>query len=210
MILQAGIPEAMLVMREDVQDHKAFSAAGVGPAIGTGKEAAAFLKNIVSGYHMPLVLDADALTILSTHTKLFEQIPKGTIFTPHPKEFDRLFGDHEDDKARRKTATGIAEEAKIIIVLKGHRTFITDGKHSYLNSTGNSGLAKGGSGDALTGIITSFLAQGYEPLNAAILGVYIHGMAADIALKDQSHESMLITDVIDCMGKAFKKISIKH
>ena len=199
----------MLSMREEERGHKLYSAAGAGPAMGTGKEAAAFLKTIITGYHIPLVLDADALTILSTHTKLFEQVPAGTILTPHPKEFDRLFGDHEDDKARRKKSTEVAEEANIIIVLKGHRTFITNGRHSYLNTTGNSGLAKGGSGDALTGIITSFLAQGYAPLNAAVLAVYIHGLAADIALKDQSQESMLITDIIACIGKAFKRIGIK-
>jgi NAD(P)H-hydrate epimerase len=91
-------------------------------------------------------------------------------------------------------------------VLKGNKTLITDGKQSFENTTGNSGLAKGGSGDALTGIITAFLAQGYEPIDAAVLAVYIHGLAADITLETQSEESMLITDVIENLGKAFKNI----
>ena len=94
----------------------------------------------------------------------------------------------------------------VIIVLKGNETILTNGTETYYNTTGNSGLAKGGSGDALTGIITSFLAQGYTPFNAAILGVYLHGLAADITLQTQSEESLLISDVIDNLGKGFKKI----
>jgi len=134
------------------------------------------------------------------------KLPVKSILTPHPKEFDRLFGNHTSEEERRKTAITKANELNTIIVLKGHQTFITDGNASFQNTTGNSGLAKGGSGDALTGIITAFLAQGYEPLNAAILGVYLHGLAADITLETQSPESMLITDVIENLGKAFYKI----
>ncbi|MEO8759963.1 MAG: ADP/ATP-dependent (S)-NAD(P)H-hydrate dehydratase, partial [Bacteroidia bacterium] len=105
-----------------------------------------------------------------------------------------------------ETAIKKAKEYGVVIVLKGHKTLVTFAGKSYINTTGNAGLAKGGSGDALTGIITSFLAQGYEPFNAAKQGVYIHGLAADIALKHQSMESMLITDVIECLGKAFEHL----
>lgn len=94
----------------------------------------------------------------------------------------------------------------VILVLKGNETIVTNRTETYYNTTGNSGLAKGGSGDALTGIITSFLAQGYTPFNAAILGVYLHGTAADITTQSQSEESMLISDIIDNLGKGFKKI----
>lgn len=99
-----------------------------------------------------------------------------------------------------------AAELNCIIVLKGSKTFITDGDKTFQNTTGNSGLAKGGSGDALTGIVTALIAQKYEPINAALLGVYLHGLAADIALENQSVESLLITDVIDNLGRAFQKI----
>ena len=208
-ILQAAVPEAMLSMRDEAHDIKHFSAAGVGPAIGTEAAAAATLKKIFSEYKIPLLLDADALTVLSMDKTLLKNIPAGAVLTPHPKEFDRLFGDHSNDKERRITAAGMAEEKNIIIILKGFRTLITNGKKSFINKTGNAGLAKGGSGDALTGIITALLAQGYAPFDAACVGVYIHGLAADIALKEQSPESMLITDVIECLGKAFKKISRK-
>ena len=209
MILQIRIPEAMLMMREETDyDFSGFSALAVGPAFGTEKESFNILTKIITVCKIPFLLDADALNILSVNKDFFDQIPAGTILTPHPKEFDRLFGAHKNEEERRNTAIKYAKEKNIVIVLKGHHTLITSGKNSFLNTTGNSGLAKGGSGDALTGIITSFLAQGYESFNAAKLGVYIHGLAANIALKKQSPESMLITDVIECLGAAFKKISV--
>jgi len=127
------------------------------------------------------------------------------VLTPHPKEFDRLFGEHHSESERRITAIQKAKELNGIIVLKGHKTFITNGIQNFENTTGNSGLAKGGSGDALTGMITSFLAQGYTTFEAAKLGVFLHGLAADITLQTQSEESMLITDVIENIGLAFKQ-----
>ena len=206
-VLQIAIPEAMLAMRQTFDyDINKFSAIGMGPAIGTDEYAVEIFTKIISACTIPLLIDADALNILSTEKKLFDQIPAGTILTPHPKEFDRLFGLHKNEDERRTTAINIAEEKDIIIVLKGHKTLITSGGKSFINTTGNAGLAKGGSGDALTGIITSFMAQGYERFTAAQLGVYIHGLAADIALNRQSSESMLITDVIESMGEAFKTL----
>jgi NAD(P)H-hydrate epimerase len=152
------------------------------------------------------LLDADALNMLATDKKLFAKIPPQTIITPHPKEFDRLFGVHVNHQERILTAVNQAKLLDIIIVLKGAKTIITYNGIVYLNTTGNSGLAKGGSGDALTGIIAAFLAQGYEPFKAAQLGVFMHGLAADLSLKKQSVESLLISDVIENMGKAFKNI----
>jgi NAD(P)H-hydrate epimerase len=134
-------------------------------------------------------------------------IPVASIFTPHPKEFDRLFGEHKDQDERKKTAFTKAKESRIIIVLKGHETFITNGKESFINTTGNAGLAKGGSGDALTGMFTAFLAQHYDPFTAAKLGVYLHGLAADIAVGKQSEESLLISDVIEALGEGFRRIT---
>ncbi len=150
-----------------------------------------------------MVLDADALNIISTDKKLFKLIPAQTILTPHLKEFDRLFGIHSSMIERIKTATLISKKSKIIIVLKGYRTVITYNGVVFENSTGNAGLAKAGSGDALTGIITAMLAQGYSPINSAKASVYLHGLAADICLQNQTMESMIITDVINCLGKAF-------
>jgi NAD(P)H-hydrate epimerase len=200
------IPEAMIEFREEKTNWDTYTVFAVGPGFGIDKSAERKIELLVDNVKTPCVFDADALTIFSKNQQLLNKLPKKSILTPHSKEFDRVFGDHSSEDERRQTAIKKAKELKIILVLKGHKTFITDGVHNYENTTGNSGLAKGGSGDALTGIITALLAQEYESLNAAILGVYIHGLAADITLETQSVESMLITDVIKNLGKAFHKI----
>jgi NAD(P)H-hydrate epimerase len=201
-----AIPEAMLVFREDKTDLEKYTAIAIGPGIGTNKAALQKVILLTQLFKRPIVFDADALTILASNQLLLHKLPFKSILTPHVKEFDRLFGNQTSESERRQLAISKAIEFKCIIVLKEHRTFITDGVSSFENTTGNSGLAKGGSGDALTGVITAFLAQGYEPINAALLGVYLHGLAADITLKNQSPESMLITDVIENLGQAFYQI----
>ena len=201
-----SIPEAMIKFREEKTNWDSYTVYSIGPGFGIDKLAERKLELLVNNVKSPTVFDADALTIFSKNQQLLIQLPKKSILTPHSKEFDRVFGNHNSESERRQTATLKAKEFNVIILLKGHETFITDGVHNFENTTGNSGLAKGGSGDALTGIITAFLAQGYEPIDAAVLAVYIHGLAADITLETQSEESMLITDVIENLGKAFKNI----
>jgi hydroxyethylthiazole kinase-like uncharacterized protein yjeF len=200
----ASLPEAMTAFRKEEKDWGDYNSFAIGPGIGTDKKAGDLLKSLITNINSPIVFDADALNILAKNQGHLFMLPQHSILTPHPKEFDRLFGNHDSDAKRRKTAIAKATELKLIIVLKSHKTFITDGEKTFENTTGNSGLAKGGSGDALTGIITAFLAQGYEPINAAKLGVFLHGLSADITLETQSPESMLITDVIDNLGKAFR------
>ncbi|NHN25587.1 NAD(P)H-hydrate dehydratase [Flavobacterium jejuense] len=199
------LPEAMIHFREAITDFSVYNVVGIGPGLEQNESAqkevyASLLKA------KALVMDADALNILAINQDWFSQLPVNTILTPHPKEFDRLFGIHHSEEERRNTAAEKAKQYNCVLVLKGHQTFITNGTDSFENTTGNSGLAKGGSGDALTGIIVSFLAQNYSPIQATILGVYLHGLAADITLNSQSNESMLITDVIENIGLAFKKI----
>ena len=207
LILQVTIPEAMLVFREKIEtDLSHYSTIGIGPGIGNNKKSFQLVQEILVNFKKPILLDADALNCLALNKYPLDEIPKETVLTPHPKEFDRLFGKHKTIEDRINTAIAISKKYELIIVLKGHKTIITDGIQIFQNSTGNAGLAKGGSGDCLTGIITSFLAQGYAPIDAAKISVYLHGFAADIAVKSQSMESMLITDVIDCMGKAFKAV----
>ena len=206
-ILQVAVPEAMLIIRKTDSVFCAnFSAIGIGPALGVGKKEASLLCYLLTNFKKPLLLDADALNIIAANKKLFAKIPAGTILTPHPKEFDRLFGIHTSTADRVKTAIQKSQEYDVVIVLKGYETLITYKGESFINTTGNAGLAKAGSGDALTGIITALLAQGYDAFNAAKLGVFVHGQSADFALHNQSVESMLITDVIECLGKAFKFI----
>lgn len=209
-VLHAAIPEAMLNLEDNFSiDYNAYSAIGIGPGMDTHVSSLALVSNVLKQNTKSIVMDADALNLLAENKKLWKLLRPGTIMTPHPKEFDRLFGAHEDENHRLQTATQIAKEQQIIIVLKGHQTHIVDDTTIYQNANGNAGLAKGGSGDALTGMITAFLAQAYTPINAAILGVYLHGLAADITLKTQSMESMLITDVIENMGSAFATLGSK-
>jgi hydroxyethylthiazole kinase-like uncharacterized protein yjeF len=206
-ILQTTIQEAMLILEEDAHiDYNFFDAIGIGPGIGIGTESKEVLSEILKICTVPLLLDADALNILSKNTDLINKIPPKTILKPHSKEFDWLFGIHTNTDERIETALRKAKEHNVIIILKGHKTFITNGIDGFLNTTGNAGLAKAGSGDALSGIITSFLAQNYEAFTAAKIGVFIHGLAADIAVEKQSMESLLITDVIESLGQAFRQI----
>jgi NAD(P)H-hydrate epimerase len=157
---------------------------------------------------MPLVLDADALNIIGGSRKLLQHIPPGSILTPHPKEFERLFGPSENEFARIELAKAKAAELNVVIVLKGHHSFIAsyEGQH-YFNTTGNAGMATAGSGDVLTGILTGLLAQGYSPASAAVLGVYLHGLAGDIAAEEKSMEAMIAGDIIDRLGRVFQLIS---
>ena len=206
MIIQTAVPEAMAVMRGDELDFNAISAIGAGPGLGISQVSKKILKKIIHDFRKPLVLDADALNMIAGEITLLKKLSKETILTPHPKEFDRLFGAHQNENERIEKAIKMAVKYNLVIVLKSDKTVIVNKEEAVVNTTGNAGLAKGGSGDALTGIITAFLAQGYVPITAAKIGVYIHGLAADTTLKNQSLESMLITDVIEHLGEAFKKI----
>ncbi|MEP6712967.1 MAG: NAD(P)H-hydrate dehydratase [Ferruginibacter sp.] len=202
-ILQTAIPEAMLLMRNDAVEWNKFSGAGIGPALGTSLKSLSVLKTVLEKYKKPLLLDADALTLLAGHKNLWPGIPAGSILTPHPAEFDRMFGESANHNDRMKKATELSQKKPWVIVLKNYQTLIAAAGVECINTTGNAGLAKGGSGDILSGMITALLAQGYASLDAAKIGVYLHGVAADIAIKNQSMESLLATDVIECIGKAF-------
>lgn len=205
-IIQTSLPEAMLMMREQGGDLNKFSAIGIGPALGLGIESMQLIENIFDMYDKPVLLDADALTLLSEHKSYWPVIPPGSVVTPHPAEFDRMFGESGSHEERMDKALQLSVQYPWVIVLKNNSTFIAVNGESFTNSTGNAGLAKGGSGDVLSGMIVALLAQGYDPAIAAQIGVYLHGLSADIALKEQSMESLLATDVIECIGRAFRKV----
>jgi len=214
-ILQAAVPEAMVssdansyLLTKIEEDLSRFNAAGVGPGIATAAETKILLKELLKQFNQPIVLDADALNILAAENELMRMLPANSILTPHPKEFERLFGKTENDLARFQLAKQKAKDLNALIVLKGHHTLIaTPGGKLYFNNTGNAGMAKGGSGDVLTGILTSLLAQNYDSVEAALFGVYVHGLAGDIAAKKFSREAMIATDIIECLGEAFKLVS---
>jgi NAD(P)H-hydrate epimerase len=202
-------PEVMTVQGDELvkKNLVRYSAIGIGPGLGTDDIAHHIVSMVIDHRTAPSVFDADALNILSIQRDWLSQVPPGSILTPHPKEFDRLFGEHRDDFARIGTALSQSAALQCVIVLKGHHTLVAADGEGHFNTTGNPGLAKGGSGDVLTGIITGLLGQGYEPRSAAVLGVYIHGLASDIAVQDQSYESLIASDLNMCLGKAFKMLS---
>jgi len=214
-IMQAAVPEAMLlsdfnssIITKIEEDLSKFSCIGIGPGIGTATETRIVLQELFETHTKPVVLDADALNLIASDKRLLQKIPKNSILTPHPKEFERLFGESKNDFERLKLAGQKAKELDVIIVLKGHHTCIaTPGGKLYFNNTGNAGMAKGGSGDVLTGIITALVGQYKESIKSAILGVHLHGLAGDIAARKYSMEAMIAGDIVESLGEAFLSIT---
>lgn len=215
-VLAFRLPEAMTSIDEhdsfitSCGDLNVYRAIGFGPGTGTAEETQHVLRSVIQQFRGNLVIDADGLNILSENKTWLDFLPQDTILTPHPKEFERLAGSFEDDFDRLTKARNFAVRYKCILVLKDTYTHICmpDGSVVF-NSTGNPGLAKGGSGDGLTGIVLGLLARGYNPPKAALIGTYIHGLAADICTEEMSLESILITDVIRKLPIAFKKIEFQ-
>lgn len=216
LIVQTALPEAIFKANSNpafiatlTHQVNQYSCVAIGPGIGTQHASEQALESLCKQITKPAVFDADALNIIANNPSLLQKIPVLSILTPHPKEFDRLFGPSQYSIQRVQLATQAAQKHGLIIVLKGAHTLIAlpDGQCVF-NSTGNPGMATAGSGDVLTGIIAGLLSQGYEAHKAAILGAYIHGLAADIALKDESVESLIASDIIKHLGKAFKQLSM--
>lgn len=181
---------------------------GIGPGLGKASLTKRAFFSILQEAKMPMVLDADALNLLAANKEeYFSQIPEGSVLTPHPGEFERLFGPTGNSMERVGLGLKQAKEHNLIIILKGHYSAILlpDGNCFY-NSTGNSGLAKGGSGDVLTGVITGLMAQGYSAKDAALFGVWLHGKAADLASEEKSMEAMTAKDISDFFGSAFTSL----
>lgn len=210
-ILQISLPEAMVISSGEINFAKELIfgenkyTIGCGPGLGQEASTATALRNLLNTQQKPLVLDADALNIISKDKTLWNIIPKNSILTPHPKEFERLVGLSNNGQEMYDKQLEFAIRYQVTIVLKGAFTRVcTPNGDVYINSTGNSGMATAGSGDVLTGMITGLLAQQYLPHEAAVFGVYLHGLAGDLALGNQSKESLIATDIIDYIGTAYK------
>ena len=221
-IIQTAVPESLLSVDEsdilftEHPDTGKFTAFAIGPGINRKSNSKKGLLALLDSITKPVVIDADALNLLSGIENWMELIPANSVLTPHPKEFERLFGTFPVSYERMEAQIGFSKKLKSVIVLKGANTCITTPEGQvYFNSTGNPGMAKGGSGDVLTGIILGLLAQGYSCEDAAVIGVFVHGLAGDLAADKNGQTGMIPSDITDNIGRAFyvleleKKKSIK-
>jgi len=177
----------------------------IGPGISTCRETAEFVRIIVGRTEKPLIIDADAIKIIAGSKSLLRKSRARIILTPHPGEMSYLTGISVRDiqKKREETAKSFAAEYGVVIILKGHHTVVTDGKHTRVNLTGNPGMATAGAGDVLAGIVGSFVAQGYGAFESAGYGTYIHGLAGDVAAREVGETSLIATDIIEKLPRAF-------
>jgi hydroxyethylthiazole kinase-like uncharacterized protein yjeF len=206
-VAQISVLEAMVSVDRDLKsvtqlpDTGIYSAIGIGPGLGKEPLTARMLETLLNTTKAPLVIDADALNLISENEALVRKLPPNTILTPHPKEFERLAGKSENEYQRLTLARNYAKQYQVIICLKGANTaVILPTGEVHFNETGNPGMSTGGTGDVLTGILVALLAQGYTPANAAILGVYQHGLAGDRAAAQRGEVALIASDVIDCLG----------
>ena len=210
-IIQISVPEVMVEVDNDsALEYYNFktkaTVIGIGPGMGTLEKTASGFELFIKENKLPLVVDADAINLLSKNKQLLKYLPKNTILTPHPKELERLIGTWENDYEKLEKISKLSNDYNLIIVLKGAHTVVIKDTLKYFNSTGNPALATGGSGDVLTGIITGLIAQGYTPLNAAILGVYLHGKTADIAIQNTGYETFTASTILDYLPNAILDI----
>lgn len=212
-LLQITVPEA--IVQTDIHERyfaepvelRRYNALAIGPGLGQEEDTALAMMEQIQGCHLPVVLDADAINILSTHRNWLSRLPKQCILTPHLGELERLTGKCMDSYERITKVKELASYLQSYILIKGAWTaIVTPEGHCHFNPTGNPGMATAGSGDVLTGILLALLAQGYSPEESCKLGVYIHGLAGDIAAKSLSEISMTAGDIIEALPSAWKKI----
>jgi NAD(P)H-hydrate epimerase len=215
-IMQVAVPESLLSIDESdilFTEHPAldkYSAIAIGPGLNQKPNTRKALVGLLQDIKVPSIIDADGLNLLSIIDDWQNILPENCILTPHPKEYERLFGKFNDSFARLKAQMEFSQTKKCVVILKGAHTCVTssDGK-AWFNTTGNPGMATGGSGDVLTGIILGLLAQGYSTFKAGLLGVYIHGLAGDTAAENSSEHSLVASSIIDSIGKTFRILEEK-
>jgi NAD(P)H-hydrate epimerase len=212
-IMQITNPEVMISV-DDSDEHfsylpdiSKYNAIAAGPGLGTNEDTARALKLIIQNTTVPLIFDADALNILSENKTWLSFLPSGSILTPHPKEFERLAGKWSDDFEKLKMQKDFAFKHQCYLLLKGaYSSLATPEGKIFFNSTGNPGMATAGSGDVLTGMLLGLMAQGYTSLEAGLTGMYLHGLAGDIASKSYSQQAMVAGDIIKNIGNAYKRM----
>jgi len=208
-ILQTAFPEAM-VITDKAEKELTHIELGLEPdticfGMGAGKSEATVnaFKALLKNTKKPMLIDADGLNIISENKDFLNLLPENSVLTPHPKELERLIGEWEDDFEKIEKVEDFTKEYKVTLVLKGAHTFVFNDGNIYINNSGNPGMATAGSGDVLSGIIAGLMSQKYEPLVAAILGVYVHGLAGDICADKMGYEALLSGDLCEHLGQAF-------
>lgn len=216
-IMQISVPEAIIQIDIDDEiitsaiDTSNYQAIGIGPGLGMRRHTAAAVRSYIVQQNCPMVIDADALNILAENHDWLDDLPADSILTPHPRELERLTGHSANSFERMNRARQLAIDHHIFVVVKGHYSQICTPTGDVLfNPTGNPGMATAGSGDVLTGIITSLLAQSYLPAEAVQLGVYLHGLAGDLAAEELGEESLIASDIISYLPKAFGKLKVER
>lgn len=214
-ILQTAIPEAMVITdkEEEFISDIVFdfqpSAIGIGMGIGKNKATVEALKKLFQKNDIPFVIDADALNNISENKQLLKLLPKNAILTPHPGELKRLIGEWKNDYEKIEKVKKFSQKHEVVVVIKGAYTTTVYGDKMYINTSGNPGMATAGSGDALSGVITGLLSQGYDPLLASVFGVYMHGLAGDIASEQMGYEAIMAGDIIDNLAEAYLDLFAK-
>ena len=215
-IVQTSVPEAMTEIDiNDVRfscatDTDDYQAVGIGPGLGKAGDTEAALLEQIESCQTPMVVDADALNLLGEHRSYIGRLPKGSILTPHPKELERLVGKCQNSYERLTKARELARSAGVHILLKGaYSVVIAPSGKCWFNPTGNPGMATGGSGDVLTGVVLALLAQGYDAETAARMAAYVHGLAGDIACKKHGVMGMTAGDIVTCLPPAWRMLEEK-
>ncbi|WP_299381363.1 NAD(P)H-hydrate dehydratase [uncultured Lacinutrix sp.] len=207
--LQTAFPEAMVITDEDDEKITKITfdieptVIGIGVGLGTDTKTVAAMEAFLKSNKKPLVIDADGLNILAKKKALLKLLPELTILTPHPKELERLVGKWDNDFDKLKKTKAFAKKYKVIVVIKGANTITVFDDKLYVNATGNPGLATAGTGDVLTGMLTGLISQGYDPLQATLFGVYLHGKSADILIEQLGYQSIIASNVIEGISLAY-------
>ena len=198
-------------LREILELAEAFDVVALGPGLGRHAGTTRLVHALVRKLTQPLVLDADALNAVAEKVGVLDHAAGPRILTPHPGEMARLMkrSGAKTPADRKGIAAAFAAKHNVVLLLKGHGTVVSDGTRACVNTTGNPGMASGGTGDVLTGVIAALLGQGLDPFAAAQLGAYVHGLAGDIAAKEAGEVSLIATDVLDALPRAFKRITRK-
>ncbi len=211
-IMIGQVPEAMVmcdvnsnIITQIDLDAKLYTI-GIGPGLGLENETHEAFEKLLSKVEKPMVIDADAINLLSEHSELIAKVPKMSILTPHVGELKRLVGDWANDIEKLEMVKAFSKKHELIVVIKGANTITVFGEDLYINSTGNPGMATAGSGDVLTGMITGLLAQGYDPLVSAMFGVYLHGSSGNLVVQERGFEALIASDVVENIGSAFLEL----